>query len=289
MHRGARRAPVFHEDAHCHLFLDLLASAVRDFDVEVHAYSLMPNHYHLLVRSRHGNLSRAMRQLNAGYTQRLNLVRGWDGPVFRGRFRSELIENEASLPYVMAYIHLNPMKAGLITRLQSQGWTSHRAYVGRDAGPPWLTTAHFEAVFDDPDELHEYVLDLHRGKRSWPERMAMDSGWLRQSGERAVTELAEPAERRFPSAIEVLARVCAITGAGETRLREAVKGPRANPARRFAVWALKRGTLMTHREIGAVLGMTEAQVAQVLRRLEAKAEPMGSWIARWRSEAMCQV
>jgi hypothetical protein len=53
-----------------------------------------------------------------------------DGPIFKGRFRSQLIRDESHLPYLLAYIHLNPLKAGLVTRLYSHGWTSHRARAG---------------------------------------------------------------------------------------------------------------------------------------------------------------
>ncbi|MDD5308546.1 MAG: transposase [Deltaproteobacteria bacterium] len=116
------------------MFLDLLGEMAARHEIEVHAYSLMPNHDHLLLRSLHGNLSRGMRRLNADYTQRVNRIHGWDGPVFRGRFRSELVRDEPSLPYVLAYIHLNPLRAGLVTRLQSERWTSHRAYNGRAGG-----------------------------------------------------------------------------------------------------------------------------------------------------------
>jgi REP element-mobilizing transposase RayT len=281
MHRGARRAPVFRNDAHCLLFLDLVESMVDDFDVEVHAYSLMPNHYHMLLRSPHGNLSRAMRQLQAEYTRRANAIEKWDGPIFRGRFHSQLVEDESSLPYVMAYIHLNPLRANLVTRLHAHAWTSHRTYLGRDTRPSWLTTSHFEAVFDDPDALHAYVLDLHRGKRSWPERMAMDSGWLAQAGERAARETRVAARTRFMEADEALARIREITGATMLELLRSERGPRANPERRFAVWALKRSTLLTHREIGTALGMSPQQAAQVIRKLRTREEPMKTWILQW--------
>lgn len=282
MHRGARRAPIFKRDDHCQLFLDLLEEASDAFELEIHAFCLMPNHYHLLVRSRHGNLSRAMKQLNSTYTQRVNLRHGWDGPVFRGRFRSQLIQDESQLPYLLAYIHLNPLRSGLVTRLDSPHcWTSHRRYLGRDISPEWLTTSYFEAVFDDPVALHGYVLDLHRGKRSWPEQMVLDSGWLRLAGERAMRKSRAAMATRFRNGDEVLAEVCEVTGENLSRLRKLERGPRANPARRFAVWALKEGTLMTHGEIGRMLRMSESQVGHVLRRFRAKEEPLATWCAQW--------
>ncbi|MBW2736719.1 MAG: hypothetical protein JRH20_30400 [Deltaproteobacteria bacterium] len=241
----------------------------------------MPNHYHLLVRSLRGNLSRAMKQLNATYTQRVNLLERWDGPVFRGRFRSQPVQDESNLPYLMAYIHLNPLKAGLVTRLHTHAWTSHQAYLKRETTPSWLSTEYFERVFDDTDHLHEYVLNLHRGKQTWPEKMAMDNGWLKQAGEQAIETTGFNVETRFASPDEVLKRICDSTKSNMKRLRQVEHGPRANPARRFAVWALRDRTQLTHREIGGLLGMSECQVSQVLRRLNTKSEPIRTWISHW--------
>ena len=98
MHRGARRAPVFLEDEHCLLFLSLLENTIEQYEVEIHGFSLMPNHYHLLLRSRHGNLSDAMQYLNGNYTRQVNTPRRWDGPVFKGRYTAKLVRDETRLP-----------------------------------------------------------------------------------------------------------------------------------------------------------------------------------------------
>ncbi|MDD5308584.1 MAG: transposase [Deltaproteobacteria bacterium] len=281
MHRGARRAPIFKDDSHCVLFLDLLGEMAARYEIEVHAYSLMPNHYHLLLRSLHGNLSRGMRRLNADYTQRVNRIHGWDGPVFRGRFRSELVRDESSLPYVLAYIHLNPLRAGLVTRLQSECWTSHRAYLDLETSPEWLTRGFFLEMLGGGPALHEYVLDLHRGRLSWPERMALDAGWLRGAGEAALKIRDADAATRFLEPRRALALVCAVTAAGRDELLSVEHGPRANPARRFAVWALCQRTDLTHGTVGRTLRMTAAQVANVLRRFDREAEPMRAWVEAW--------
>ena len=80
MNRGARRASVFAEDEYAGLFLRGVGETVNRFGIEIHAYSVMPNHYHLLVRSVRGNLSRAMRHVGACFTQDLNRLHVWDGP-----------------------------------------------------------------------------------------------------------------------------------------------------------------------------------------------------------------
>jgi putative transposase len=281
MHRGARRAPIFNSDDHCSTFLGHVAAAVEMFEIEVHAYSLMPNHYHLLVRSPHGNLSRAMRHLNACYTQHVNAMHGWDGPVFRGRFHSELVHNEASLPFVLAYIHLNPLRAGLATRLDSACWTSHRAYLGRDPAPDWLTRGHFLGVLGTAKELHGYVGDVHRKRMAWPDGMSLDTGWLNEgedSSKDSKRAPEAPASARFSEPRTVIAMVCEVAGVRRAELSRAACGPRANPPRRFAVYALRKWTPMTHGEIGAALGMSPIQVANVLRRFDASAEPLKRWV-----------
>ena len=281
MHRGARRAPIFNSDDHCGTFLGHVAAAVDMFEIEVHAYAVMPNHYHLLVRSRHGNLSRAMRHLNACYTQHVNAMRGWDGPVFRGRFHSELVRNEASLPFVLAYIHLNPLRAGLVTRLDSDCWTSHRAYLGRDPAPEWLTRAHFLGLLGTSKGVHDYVADVHRKRVAWPDRMSLDTGWLNEdengSKEAKHTTVA-PISTRFAEPRVVIATVCEVAGVRRAELSHAACGPRANPPRRLAVFALRRWTPLTHGEIGAALDMSPTQVANVLRRFDATEGTMKTWI-----------
>jgi REP element-mobilizing transposase RayT len=284
MHRGARRAPIFRKDAHGILFLECVARTVDEHEIELHAYSLMPNHYHLLVRSRHGNLSRAMRRLNSEYTQRVNLLERWDGPVFRGRFHSQLVADETRLPHVLAYIHLNPLRASLVTRLDSECWTSHRAYLGRDPAPEWLTTGHFLGLLGGAAPLHEFVLALHRGSCPWPEGMSLESGFIEaEDGKRpARRKASDAAATRFLGVRRALSLVGEVTGATITELREAVCGPGANPARRFAVWALKDRTALTHAEIGSALRMSPQQVAHVLRRLRFDVEPFRGWISLWR-------
>ena len=278
MHRGARRAPIFLEDEHCLDFLRLLEDVYDQYELEIHAYSLMPNHYHLLVRSRHGNLSNAMRHLNGAYTQRVNRLARWDGPVFRGRFTSKLIRDETRLPFILTYIHLNPLRANLVTRIDARCWTSLRAYLGKDTRPDWLRTDYFLDLFENSEALREHTLSLHRKKREWPDDMDLEWGFFRKQDEVATRQGQSRFQSRFVDAETLLEAVRELTGATMLELKSARQGPRANPARRFAVWALKKHTLLPHREIGVLLDMSINQVSKVVKRFNGSKEPLSSWV-----------
>ncbi len=98
MNRGTARKSIYLNDQHRYLFLSLLQEIHIRYQVEIHAYCLMSNHYHLLIRTTHPNLSRVMQHLDGIYTQRLNRLVNKDGALFRGRYKACLIEAENSNP-----------------------------------------------------------------------------------------------------------------------------------------------------------------------------------------------
>ena len=100
MNRGARKQPIFVSRGDRRRFLQLLSTAHDRFGIEVNAYVLMGNHYHVLIRSPDGTLSQAFHYIDGVHAQAFNRRHGIDGPLFRGRFRSHLVEEEG-------YLHLS--------------------------------------------------------------------------------------------------------------------------------------------------------------------------------------
>jgi putative transposase len=138
--RGNERRDIFYDDGDYFRFLETLDRMVARFNIEVHAYVLMRNHYHLLVRTIEANLSRAIQWLGVSYSVWYNRRHRRTGHLFQGRFKSFLIENERYLVAMGLYIHGNPMRAGVVDKLSEYPWSSYRAYAGMIAKPSWLTT-----------------------------------------------------------------------------------------------------------------------------------------------------
>ena len=109
MNRGADRIDVFHDPEFFRLFLDIISEANEKYELEIHSYCLMNNHYHLLIKTPQSNLSKIMKFINGVYTQRCNILRDGDGPLFRGRYKSLLVDTDSYLLQVSRYIHLNPV------------------------------------------------------------------------------------------------------------------------------------------------------------------------------------
>lgn len=163
--RGNERKAIYRDDSDRFHFLELLGEATERFGIRIHAYVLMDNHFHQLIETPEGNLSRAMQWLNLSYSAWFNRRHQRAGHLFQGRFKSLVIEDEAGWQEVARYVHLNPVRlAGLeldkrqqsasrrtglaaprsalvverLTRLRQYRWSSYRSYAGYEIGVNWL-------------------------------------------------------------------------------------------------------------------------------------------------------
>ncbi len=138
MNRGARRQIIFFDTTERNIFLQILEEAHQRFHIEIHAYCLMDNHYHLLIKTPEANLSRAMQYIDAVYTQRHNYRNQLDGALFRGRYKAIIIDSDVYLLHLTKYIHLNPITAGMVEHLNDYPWSSYLAYIDKVSRPKYL-------------------------------------------------------------------------------------------------------------------------------------------------------
>lgn len=129
-----------------------MGDANEKFGVRFHAYCLMPNHYHLLVETLFGRLSRALHLINTAYTVYLNKKHSRCGHLFQGRFKSILVEAETYAWELSRYIHLNPVRAGIVGQPEEFPWSSYREYLGMRRAFPWLVTSLISRGSGNPTE-----------------------------------------------------------------------------------------------------------------------------------------
>lgn len=145
--RGNNRQRVFFESSDYERFLQNLNRYQPDFGFRLHAYALMPNHFHLLISPGKTELSKIMHTLMTAYTMYVNKKHDRVGHVFGGRFKSIIVDKESYLLEVMRYIHLNPVRAGLVDRVEKYPWSSYLKYMSAGEGEPKIETAEILEMF----------------------------------------------------------------------------------------------------------------------------------------------
>lgn len=142
------------------------------FDVELWAYVLMGNHYHLVLRTRRPNLSRAAQWLGVSYASWFNARHERKGHLFQGRFKSFLIEDEHYLRTLLLYVHRNPVRAGLVERLADYRWSSYPCLAYGRGCASWLQRANVLSLFGrEPSEFRRAVQDYSEEKEKLLENL----------------------------------------------------------------------------------------------------------------------
>ena len=144
LNRGDRREPIFKGDEDREIFLETLGEACAKTGWQVHAYFLIPNHFHLVIETPQANLVAGMKWFLGTYTGRFNRRHKLFGHLFSGRYKSLVVDGSGNgyLKTVCDYVHLNPVRAKMIgpeQKLAHFRWSSYRAYLQtRRQRPAWL-------------------------------------------------------------------------------------------------------------------------------------------------------
>jgi len=144
--RGNERKTVFQSNRDREKYLSYLESAHKRYGAVIHAYCLMGNHYHLLLETPRGNLSKILQYVNGAYTTYFNIKRSRSGHLFQGRFKGILVDKDEYCKELSRYIHLNPVRAGMVKSPSEYPWSSYRYFIGKGKKPEWLT---MELVLDE--------------------------------------------------------------------------------------------------------------------------------------------
>ncbi|MEI6789502.1 MAG: transposase [bacterium] len=305
--RGIERRAIF-EDVRDHAhFIELLPEMSERYGVEIHAYVLMVNHYHLLIRTPNANASAAVQWLNVSYSVWFNRRRNRVGHVFQGRFASVLIDGEGSWAMAASvYIHLNPVrvkKEGLgkaSNRAESRGlkplsrevvkrrlkklrtfrWSSYGAYAGYKSEPEWLMTKPLLERGGGRSAYRRYV-QRHVTRGETPEgyedfggRVALGSQAFLMKAKGWVGKIS----KEQPDRVQMMKRVSpdAVVKVVEQKRGEAwpvFADRHGDWGRELVLYLARRRCGLTLSEIGQFFGIAEYKaVSSAVKRFEAAIE-----------------
>jgi putative transposase len=283
MNRGRRRETIFSDPVDYLRFLDLLRQASAMWAVRIVGFCLMPNHYHLLVQTPDANLSRFMRHVDGVYTQRFNRAHNTDGSLFRGRYKAILVDADTYLLEALRYIHRNPIRAGLVTRLDRYGWSSHNGYMSRSRNWSWLYT---DFVFSMLSSSKERQIPAYRDFMAEPESDELVNfysqkrippvlgtpgffDWVKARFQNLRARPEIPGSRLLAPELETIkSTVCANYKIDEADLLSIRRGT-TNEARNAAIYLARRCSGKTLATIGEAFGLGKySSVSSVVSRME---------------------
>ena len=189
LNRGDRREPIFKDDRDRQAFIEALAAVCAKTGWQVHAYVLMPNHFHLVVETPQPNLVAGMKWFLGIYTGRFNRRHKVFGHLFSGRYKSLLVEGSGNgyLKTVCDYVHLNPARAKLLKKgrpLSAFAWSSWPAYLWAPSKrPAWLRVdrllGEHGIAKDSPAGRRELArrLETQRAEEETGEYQPIRRGW----------------------------------------------------------------------------------------------------------------
>lgn len=175
--------PVFSEVDACESFLDLVREVKARDGLTIFAWCVMTNHFHLAVRTGAVPLSRSMRQIGGRFSQQHNLIYRRFGPLWQGRYKSRIVESPEYLHQLIVYIHMNPVRAGIVSEPGAYGLSGHRELVKKTRDP----------IVDVDDTLILFGKTLRTarkvyvgllkaaGEAGWSEDLYEDLPWWRRS------------------------------------------------------------------------------------------------------------
>jgi REP element-mobilizing transposase RayT len=272
--RGNQRQPTFICDGDYDAYLRRLALYRKRYEMALHAYCLMPNHVHLLVRTTNAPLAKFMQGLQQSYTQRFNRVYEKVGHLFQGRYRAIVCDSDQYLLTLVRYIHLNPVRAGLVARPEWYRYSGHHAYLTASR-TDLLDPVPVLNLLGGPTAYARFVLDgLAEGHRCdlYPvEREPVLGGpeFANDLMQRAGHPVAAPPREPLEKAV---ARLGTRLGVAPVEIRGPDRGRRLATARALLAFVLIRRLAYRPTDVAALLGRDPATLGKAITRLAARAQ-----------------
>ena len=284
--RGLERRSIVSDDLDRQRWTDLLGGVASRRDWRLYAWALMDNHYHLFLRVPHADLSQGMHDLNSAYVSMYNRRHRRCGPLLQGRFKGILVQSNYHYWELSRYVHLNPVRAGLVNEPEEYPWSSCALYFRPHLAPVWLDWE--EVLLEQCDSLvlaqQSYRAFLKEGSGSEePSPLSSATASTLFGEPEYVTHIKRLLQGRLPNqevpaarqlrtsteVDEVVQSVCKAFGVGKDTLL--CKGGRKNLPRAIALYLCCSMTRGSVRELGRYFGGISGQaVSMVSTRIGKK-------------------
>lgn len=281
INRGSRRENIFRKDSDKEEFLNRLQAVTSKYEGVVHCYCLMDNHFHLLIQTRHANISDIMKNLQGGYANWYRARYRQVGPLFQSRYKSVLVEDESYLVTLSAYIHLNPVRAKIVSTPEDYAWSSYPLYLNQSSNDLIDPVA----VLNYAGGIENYLHILHEMVDNPPVEEAIYGKWGMLGKDSFKEKLLRQKERAIKSSdlkfdtktqpefkslrnidIEKIKRcVVEFFNVKESELFVSKKN---NYPRKVFLYFLKHYTFLKIVEIGEIAGISYGAASTLIRSFE---------------------
>jgi len=277
--RGNAQQNIFFDNEDRTRFYFLLQEGVERYRHRIHAFCLMTNHFHLALQSGDVHLSSVMQNLSFRYTAWINRRYARSGHLFQGRFKAVLVDADMYLLELVRYIHLNPIRAGLVSDPGEYPWSSHTAYCHVES-IPWLTTEWVLSQFSEMkkqaingyrtflmDGMKEgHRVEFHRGTGEDSRVFGNDTFIEKVLGR------AERNVRRILTLEELIDHVCRRYEIDKSALKEPGKDRRMSEVRGMIAWFLLETGCGTLTELSKKTKRDISSLSSAARRLQQRAK-----------------
>lgn len=274
MLRGNDGQPIFFDDADkCRMCL-LMQEGVERFGHLIHSFCFMTNHLHLAIQVRDINISRIVQNLAFRYTAYINRKRNRVGHLFQGRFKSIIVNGDRYLKELIRYIHLNPVRAGLVKLPQYYLWSGHRSYLGLNE-IAWLTCNNFLKKFSVSHEkaiksYETYVLegigldvdlDFHCGRQ---EGFLADEEFIAE----ILKEQGEVVEKRGVEMHDLITEVCKRFNVKKEQIQNTCKDRSLSQVRGILAFLVRESNNLTIEDLAHYLNRRASGLSRMAKRFE---------------------
>lgn len=271
--RGNAGDPIFFSDQDRYRLYLIFQYAVERFICRIHAFCLMRNHVHIVVQTGDIPLSRIMQNISLRFTKWINYSQSRTGHLFQGRYKALLIDADAYLLELVRYIHLNPVRAGIVAAADEYPWSGHGAYLGKEQFP-WLTTDYVLSMFSSDAEQARKAYDsfvqdgVGEGRRNDFHSGSCEGRILGSDTftDEILSMVDQKSEQEY-TLPEVIATVCAYFHISEETLRAAGKARPMSEARAIAAAIVQTAPHLRLTDLAKVLRRDISALGKAAQRI----------------------